>query len=137
MTDDGGLFLCGKGEYGRLGLGDEKSQLEPCKVTIPIASDGVEAAQSVRLASAGGSHTLFATSNHRIFSVGRLDCGRCGLGAMCLAADRVCTPQDITERFTSSSNYHSDRYDMKVLQVSAGGSHSAVLVQFSEKEDAL
>jgi len=56
---------------------------------------------------------------------------------MCLAADRVCTPQDITERFTSSSNYHSDRYDMKVLQVSAGGSHSAVLVQFSEKEDAL
>eukprot|EP00597_Dinobryon_sp_UTEXLB2267_P011989 CAMPEP_0170123642 /NCGR_PEP_ID=MMETSP0020_2-20130122/17621_1 /TAXON_ID=98059 /ORGANISM="Dinobryon sp., Strain UTEXLB2267" /LENGTH=135 /DNA_ID=CAMNT_0010355259 /DNA_START=1 /DNA_END=404 /DNA_ORIENTATION=- len=135
MTEEGSLFLCGKGEYGRLGLGDEKSQLEPCRVEIPVSVDGVQADESVRLVSAGGSHTLFATSNHRIFSVGRLDCGRCGLESMCLATDRVCTPQDITERFITS-NYPQERFDMKVLQVCAGGSHSVVLVEFSEKEAA-
>lgn len=100
------------------------------------SSAATDASQSVCLASAGGSHTLFATANHRIYSVGRLDCGRCGLGKVGSGAaeDRVCIPQDITEHFCQYKN--DEKLHMKVLQVCAGGSHSAVLVEFSDEEIA-
>eukprot|EP01036_Dinobryon_divergens_P023166 gene23166-31486_t len=110
VKENGTLLTCGKGEYGRLGLGNERSKTEPSVVNpldapsppispsispSSIATSSSSSSSSlhgcpVRLVSAGGSHTLLCTIGDRIFSVGR----------------------------------------MKVLQVCAGGSHSAVLSVF-------
>ena len=50
-TVSGKLFACGKGEYGRLGSGNEASSGDPVSVQLP--EDCV-----VVKASAGGSHTM-------------------------------------------------------------------------------
>lgn len=30
IGENGGVWMCGRGEFGRLGLGDEKSQVRKC-----------------------------------------------------------------------------------------------------------
>ncbi|OQR92840.1 regulator of chromosome condensation (RCC1) [Thraustotheca clavata] len=67
----GECYVFGRGEYGRLGLGDNRSHSHPRKVQALASHHIVQAA-------AGGSHTLFLTDKGEAFSCGRPDHGRLG-----------------------------------------------------------
>ena len=144
MNENGTLFTCGKGEYGRLGQGCEKSKTVPSvvhHVDLPTSASLSPSASlsnsnssfAVKAVSAGGSHTLICTESDRVFAVGRLDYGRCGVEMTSQPADRICIPHDITHLFhhptEGERHLNATRH---VLQVAAGGSHSAVLVNFIE-----
>lgn len=113
-TDDGELYACGKGEYGRLGLGQEASVCEPVEVKI---GDGVK----VRSASAGGSHTLILTRSHGVFSTGRTGEGRLAIGSV--TCDRILSPTKVDLYGDHVIREQED----KILQVSAGGGHSLIV----------
>jgi alpha-tubulin suppressor-like RCC1 family protein len=112
-TDDGEVFVCGKGEYGRLGLGHEASACEP--VQVQFGED-----VKVRSASAGGSHTLFLTRSHGVFSTGRTGEGRLAIGNV--TCDRILIPTKVD---LYSDHIIRDEEDV-ILQVSAGGGHSLI-----------
>lgn len=124
VTADGGLYSCGKGEYGRLGLGSESSMLDPSRVTV--AENNVPLGRIVQV-SAGGSHTVFLDDKHHIFTAGRTDGGRCGVGQA--SSERLNVAHDITANFFRGEQ-------MKVIQVSAGGAHTMVLVEYEGEESA-
>ena len=69
------VYVWGRGEYGRLGLGDRggSSRLRPTRVR------GLEGHCCVQ-ASAGGTHTCVLTREGRIFTWGRGSFGRLGIG---------------------------------------------------------
>lgn len=66
VTRDGECFAFGRGEYGRLGLGDTRSRYRP---------HFVEALQGKTIiqAACGGSHTLFLTADGVAYSSGRAE----------------------------------------------------------------
>jgi alpha-tubulin suppressor-like RCC1 family protein len=135
LTDQGRLMVCGKGEYGRLGLGCEKSRtvptfldlLSPCSAdTPPIVSCYQKG--TIASVSAGGSHTIVSTSEGEIFAVGRLDGGRCGVGAIG-KSDRIVSPVNISDKFLPAGK-------KIVKQVSSGGSHSVVLIEYPDDNES-
>lgn len=128
ITEEGEMYACGKGEYGRLGLGSESSRLEPVQVTLAEGPDGEVTLGRILQVSAGGSHTVWRDENNHIFTTGRTDGGRCGIGHV--TTDRVNTPRDITGSFFKGGA------GMKVVQVSAGGAHTLVLAEYEEEESA-
>ena len=69
------MYAWGRGEYGRLGLGDKSgsSKLRPAKVR---GLEGLKVTQ----ASCGGTHSMVLTSGGRIFTWGRGSFGRLGTG---------------------------------------------------------
>jgi Regulator of chromosome condensation (RCC1) repeat len=69
------VYTWGRGEYGRLGLGDKtaSSRLRPTRVK---ALDGHIIVQ----ASCGGTHTMVLSAEGRIFIWGRGSFGRLGTG---------------------------------------------------------
>lgn len=73
VSNKGELWVWGRGEYGRLGLGDglASSRLRPCKV------EGLEQHYIVQ-ASAGGTHTMCLTKEGIVFTWGRGSYGRLG-----------------------------------------------------------
>lgn len=75
ISEAGDVYVWGRGEYGRLGLGDKSgaSKLRPTKV------EGLEGHRVVE-ASCGGTHTLVVTEEGRIFVWGRGSFGRLGTG---------------------------------------------------------
>eukprot|EP00428_Durinskia_dybowskii_P066116 CAMPEP_0170369454 /NCGR_PEP_ID=MMETSP0117_2-20130122/7992_1 /TAXON_ID=400756 /ORGANISM="Durinskia baltica, Strain CSIRO CS-38" /LENGTH=410 /DNA_ID=CAMNT_0010624175 /DNA_START=637 /DNA_END=1869 /DNA_ORIENTATION=- len=217
VDSEGVLYMCGKGEYGRLGLGDEKSRMlltqvrpaqhvavlsnvkapllptlpensplcgsqassnrgTPTQTTAPPPAPAASlVADKVTSVSAGGSHTVWTTESGKVFTVGRLDGGRLGMGFLSSTnparvdsdssisnltsfgkkKDRLLTPVDITpmlyvccagrakcqHRLSEAASAEArvlpaERYS--VLQVEAGGSHTAILVDYPEvPEEAL
>lgn len=166
INSEGELLMCGKGEYGRLGLGNEKSRMCLTHVPLPATTGSTKlgaenAPERVEMVSAGGSHTVWATSDGRLFTVGRVDGGRLGIGyqvdstAPPSKQDRVLNPIDITAalfgdeatKYTAKSASHDSGSDdstdtdseikpnYKILQITAGGSHSAVLVEYPDVSD--
>ncbi|RHY91244.1 hypothetical protein DYB35_001640 [Aphanomyces astaci] len=84
VTRTGAAYVFGRGEYGRLGLGDGRSHSHPHKVeslaahTIVDASAGTYPLEEGRATvltdgSVGGTHTLFLTDKGRAFSCGRTE----------------------------------------------------------------
>lgn len=75
ITEDGEVYVWGRGEHGRLGLGDPAgaSRLRPTKV------EGLEGLRVVE-ASCGGTHTVVVTDEGRILIWGRGSFGRLGTG---------------------------------------------------------
>jgi len=75
ITEHGEVYVWGRGEYGRLGLGGKNgaSRLRPTKV------EGMEGHRVVE-ASCGGTHTLVVTDEGRMFVWGRGSFGRLGTG---------------------------------------------------------
>jgi len=67
------VYIFGRGEYGRLGLGDSSasSKLRATHVR------GLEGHRVVQ-ASCGGTHTMVLTEEGRIFAWGRCSYGRLG-----------------------------------------------------------
>lgn len=120
LTDSGGLYTCGKGEYGRLGNGDEKSKGLPTLVSPP--------AVTVSAVSAGGSHTIWTTSDGGIYTTGRLDNGRCGFSQeeSTESGERASVSCSIAVSIKHKFRMHSS---MDILQIAAGGSHSVILAE--------
>ena len=112
-SDEGELFACGKGEYGRLGLGHEASVCEPALVHI---GENVK----VKSASAGGSHSLILTKCG-VYSTGRTGEGRLALNGV--LSDRVLAPVEV-ELF---HDHIIREGEAEFIQVSAGGSHSFII----------
>ncbi len=151
LTDDGCVYACGKGEYGRLGLGNEISQCEPYPIVATSAGSasltvpGVFAAATsdafaagpvssgdtptaglpsrVERIAAGGSHTMWSTSDGRVFTVGRVDSGRLGIGQP--SVDRFSKAIDISNNFLRTPQ-------CRVQSISAGGAHSCVIIEYPE-----
>ncbi|KAL0271708.1 UNVERIFIED_CONTAM: hypothetical protein PYX00_008714 [Menopon gallinae] len=109
---NGSVWACGRGSYGRLGLGDSINQSQPKRINI----DGVVK----KLSSSKGSdgHTLALTENGRLYSWGDGDYGKLGHGN--------CTIQ-------RSPRLVGGALEGKIVkQVSAGYRHSAVVTEDGE-----
>ncbi|KAL4428032.1 hypothetical protein ABPG75_002121 [Micractinium tetrahymenae] len=110
ISTDGEVYVWGRGEYGRLGLGDRTgtSKLRPQKVKALEGHRVIEG-------SCGGTHTMVVTDEGRCFIWGRGAFGRLGTGAQkdCISPIELKLPGG-PERW-------------RVVSVAAGGRHSLVL----------
>ncbi|KAI3428794.1 hypothetical protein D9Q98_007613 [Chlorella vulgaris] len=110
ISAEGEVYVWGRGEYGRLGLGDRtgSSKLRPQKVAALEGHRVVEG-------SCGGTHTMVVTDEGRCFIWGRGAFGRLGTGLEkdCLSPVEVKLP--------------GGPEHWRVISVAAGGRHSMVL----------
>jgi hypothetical protein len=108
----GEVFVFGRGEYGRLGLGDKSgsSRLRPTRVR---SLEGVRIVE----ATCGGTHTIVVSDDGRAWIWGRGALGRLGTGteADCISPVELKLPGG------------PDRW--RVISAAAGGRHSFVLGQ--------
>ena len=142
----GAVHACGKGEYGRLGLGDARSRREFAALpTEHFLAPG----ERVVAAAAGGAHTLLLAAPHgRVYACGRGDFGRLGLARGDCAS--VATPRLVralaralppprstaTERGAAWGEPAADDdadeptrlVAHPVRQIAAGGSHCALVL---------
>ena len=65
VTEVGDLFMCGWGEYGRLGLGDEEDRTTPTLVARAVF-DG----EAVLMVACGGEHTAAVTEGGGVYAFG-------------------------------------------------------------------
>lgn len=108
VTKNGECYTFGRGEFGRLGLGDTRSRTRPHLVQALKDKHIVQAA-------CGGSHTLFLTADGAAYSAGRADHGRLGYQV---------TKQSLIPAPLESSSMGA----IPLRQVSAGGAHSIALL---------
>ncbi|XP_035383560.1 probable E3 ubiquitin-protein ligase HERC1 isoform X3 [Electrophorus electricus] len=76
VSADGSVRACGKGSYGRLGLGDSNNQAVPKK----LALDPPRAVCKVSSSKGSDGHTLAVTADGEVFSWGDGDYGKLGHG---------------------------------------------------------
>ena len=109
VTSEGLCFTWGRGEYGRLGLGDRsgKSAMSPTLVEGLLGHFVVQVA-------CGGSHTIALTQEGRVFIWGRGSFGRLGM-----ATGRDAAAPVEVHLSGGSANW-------RVIHVAAGGRHSMV-----------
>lgn len=181
LTEDGEVFACGKGEYGRLGLGSEKNHAVPsaCVSEVENAFNNIVSqvkpfnSEKIVDISAGGSHTMVLTENDTVYCCGRQDNGRCGIiyqetdrvkkFVHCSLRDHLCstvavgchehttwedTPEQTqrkglpipgaaagassTPKGPGQLSYDKDISNYSVCGISAGGSHSLVLLNHKD-----
>jgi alpha-tubulin suppressor-like RCC1 family protein len=118
VSSTGDLYTCGKGEYGRLGLGHGVSQDEPVKVC-----------QSVKSVSAGGSHTVWLSDDGEVSVVGRTCDGRLGLSS--LGPNELKTGVTLPRQLNLKS-YLPASPRAHIADVKCGGSHTFILVDADE-----
>lgn len=114
VNSNGTLSACGKGCYGRLGLGDSSNQ--PVPKQLPINSDVKFRCVSSSKGSDG--HTLALTHDGTIFSWGDGDYGKLGHGGV--ATEKF--PKQIQGALTGKN----------VICISAGFRHSACVTDSGE-----
>ncbi|KAJ1527946.1 hypothetical protein ONE63_007879 [Megalurothrips usitatus] len=109
---NGTVSACGKGSYGRLGLGDSNNQQVPRRVSMPAAV--------VRLSSSKGSdgHSLCLTDEGQVYSWGDGDYGKLGHGN--------CTTQKQPKLITGVL------VGKRVTHIHAGYRHSAAVTEDGE-----
>ncbi|EFN58370.1 hypothetical protein CHLNCDRAFT_20698, partial [Chlorella variabilis] len=85
ISAEGEVYVWGRGEYGRLGLGDRtgSSKLRPQKVKTLEGHRVVEG-------SCGGTHTMVVTDEGRCFIWGRGAFGRCVGGYARISSSLIC-----------------------------------------------
>ncbi|XP_035829751.1 probable E3 ubiquitin-protein ligase HERC1 isoform X3 [Aplysia californica] len=76
LHPDGSVSACGKGSYGRLGLGDSNNQTTPRK----LAFDPPRVVKKISSSKGSDGHTLALTTEGELFSWGDGDYGKLGLG---------------------------------------------------------
>lgn len=118
VTSDGSVLACGKNEYGRLGMNNEKNHLIMTPVPFFDQSLNAHAAiprERVKMVACGGSHSVFLTTSGRVLVAGRGSSGRRGdgTGQSSLAPEPVLMPDVDESRETTF--------------VAAGGQHSLML----------
>ncbi|KAM7355097.1 regulator of chromosome condensation 1 [Cochliomyia hominivorax] len=104
----GRALVCGQGDMGQLGLGDDESKFERKRLAL------VDKITNVVDVKAGGMHNLVLTHDGRVYSFGCNDEGALG--------------RDSSEE---GSEFEPRTIDLpgKVLKISAGDSHSACLLE--------
>ena len=70
VTEAGDLLMCGKGEYGRLGLGDEDDRTTPTLVARAVF-DG----EAVLMVACGARHTAAVTEEDGVYTFSRIGLG--------------------------------------------------------------
>jgi len=120
LCDDGAVFVWGFNRDGTLGLGDRSDVVSPRPLPLAetLSAGGVRIVQ----VACGGGHTLFRTSDGRLWAVGRGRSGQLGRsgGLESVAAYRT----DVVEVLGLSTGGASG----KVVDVAAGRDHSLALV---------
>ncbi|XP_053334016.1 probable E3 ubiquitin-protein ligase HERC1 isoform X3 [Clarias gariepinus] len=76
VSSDGSVRACGKGSYGRLGLGDSNNQSVPKKLVL----DPPRCMRKVSSSKGSDGHTLAVTLEGEVFSWGDGDYGKLGHG---------------------------------------------------------
>mmetsp|Transcript_27994 Transcript_27994/g.61263 ORF Transcript_27994/g.61263 Transcript_27994/m.61263 type:complete len:471 (-) Transcript_27994:159-1571(-) len=118
ISSGGDLYVWGRGEYGRLGLGpDCSSKMLPTALHLP--ND-----EGVTQVSCGGTHTLFLTRSQRVYTCGRGTFGRQALGE---CAYDCTTPVQV--KFEGGP--------WTALSVSAGGRHSIAVVKLRDRRASI
>ncbi|KAG5179650.1 regulator of chromosome condensation 1/beta-lactamase-inhibitor protein II [Tribonema minus] len=125
MSRDGVPWACGRGEYGRLGMGNEASKSTPEALPLWQRQPGQPAPARVTHLGLGGSHTLLLTEDNTVYSFGRAEEGRLGLSA----ADTKLAAM-VPAPVTALDDWKSTGY--RVTQLSAGGNHSAALLALAD-----
>jgi hypothetical protein len=112
IAGDGSVYVWGRGEYGRLGLGDKSgsSRLRPQKLK------GLLEGHKVVEATCGGTHTIVVTEEGRCFIWGRGSFGRLGTGS---------GQKDSLSPVEVKLPGGPERW--RVITAAAGGRHSLVL----------
>lgn len=126
LSDDGELFTCGKGGYGRLGHGSEKTLSRPKCVEYFVN-------RNIKIChiSAGGNFSFAIDDEGKLFSFGAGVSGKLGHGhvendsfAYCHGP---CQRGDFqNQMFPTLVRYFLEK-NLKVADCAAGSSHSAVL----------
>lgn len=146
ITEAGEVFAFGRGEYGRLGLGDTSSRITPHRVSEPslpasaalwyalctnfpllfLPLGQVEALREHRISSVscGGTHTLFVSRDGQVFACGRGEFGRCGTGS----SQTLLTPQRTTLRGVLPAGVPASYVAEARVSVTAGGAHSLLMM---------
>ena len=117
VTEAGDLFICGAGDLGRLGLGDEEDRATPTLVGRALF-DG----EAVLMVACAQQHTVVLTGGGGVYTFGRGNLGRLGHGNTWeqLAPRRV---PAAAFRPNGSAEEHSNR----IVMVAAGGEHTVAL----------
>lgn len=117
VNEEGGVQACGKGNYGRLGLGDSSNQAKPRCLTFY----GEEDIKISEISSSNGSdgHTLALTEDGRVYSWGDGEHGKLGHGNDDIQKlPRLITADPLAGRF--------------VTCIAAGYKHSACVTREGE-----
>ncbi|ESO94172.1 hypothetical protein LOTGIDRAFT_74050, partial [Lottia gigantea] len=104
LNEEGSVYVWGSGDDGKLGLGGEESCLGPTELKLD---------ETVSCISCGYYHTALVTASGKLYTFGEMDDGKLGLERTveeALKPEMVSIPE-------------------KVIQVSCGGSHTAVLTE--------
>ena len=107
MMEDGNLYSFGGNNWGQLGLGDNINRDIPTLVTVPDAL-------KVKAVSCGGSYTAIITNVGNLYTFGRNEYGRLGLGDF--------TDKNIPTLVTVPDG-------LKVKTVSCGSMHTAIITE--------
>ncbi|XP_052792636.1 probable E3 ubiquitin-protein ligase HERC1 isoform X1 [Mya arenaria] len=110
LTKEGYVNACGKGSYGRLGLGDSTNQPSPKKLTFPKDRP----IKAISSSKGSDGHTLALSRNGEVFSWGDGDYGKLGHGNN--------STQKIPKQIAGLSG-------IMVKQISAGFRHSAAVTE--------
>ncbi len=111
-------WACGRGEFGRLGVGDEQSRREMAYLpdwkpyTTKLEVVPTISLPPVKSISLGGSHSLALLEDGSVYAWGRATLGRLGVKT---DADCITKPTCVM------------RPCDKAILISAGGSHNAVV----------
>ncbi|KAM9953555.1 hypothetical protein ACTFIR_008630 [Dictyostelium discoideum] len=113
LSARGNVYSFGSNEIGTLGLGSELKG----RVTKPTKIKFTETNEKIKQLSSGASHTLFLTSGGNVYSCGWGTEGRLGLG------------MDTSNRDSPTliKYFNQNQNKIKIVKVSAGGSHSMAL----------
>ena len=66
IQSDGSVYGCGKGSYGRLGLGDSSSQSQPKRLSFEVS----HVIKKVSSSKGSDGHTLALTSEGQVLTWG-------------------------------------------------------------------
>ena len=109
VTEAGDLLMCGYGDYGQLGLGDEEDRTTPTLVARAVF-DG----EAVLMVACGGKHTVVATEGGGVYTFGRGWRGLLGHGD---------EENQLAPRRVPAAAFNGER----VVMVAAGKLHTVAL----------
>ena len=109
VTEAGDLLMCGWGEYGPLGLGDEEDRARPTLVARAVF-DG----EAVLMVACGDAHTVVATEGGGVYTFGNGEEGQLGHGD---------DENQLAPRRVPAAGFNGER----VVMVAASGRHTVAL----------